>query len=58
MGSRLILSSGFDTARLLRARVFAPLGKAAASRPGGDEQHHGGAHISSAAPDVKMPATR
>src|SRR5713101_4689320 len=31
-----------DTARLLRARVFTPLGRAAASRPEGGERHHGG----------------
>jgi hypothetical protein len=46
MGSRLILSSGFDTARLLRARVFTPLGRAAAShQEEGERLHRGGYFI-------------
>jgi hypothetical protein len=38
---------------LLRARVFAPLGRAAASRPEGGERSHYGGDISSAGRNVK-----
>jgi hypothetical protein len=48
------LSSGFDTARLLRARVFTPLRRAAASRPEEGERCHCEADISSQDPDVKV----
>ena len=60
MGSRQILSSGFDTARLLRARVFAPLGKAAASRPEGSERRHGGRifHRRAAMSRARRPTSR
>ena len=46
-----------DTARLLRARVCAPLWKAAASRPERSARHHDGADISLVRRNVKGACT-